>query len=113
MLTDPIRSVRIEAARLLAGTQPNLLQESQKTALDRAISELIASEMAAADRPENHVNLALLYSQMGRMNEAESELQTALRLDPRMFLRWSISLISTAHRTATIRASRGCKRQSR
>ena len=83
LLTDPIRSVRIEAARLLAGTQPNLLQESQKTALDRAISELITAEMAAADRPENHVNLALLYSQMGRMNEAESELQIALRLDPR------------------------------
>ena len=58
LLTDPIRSVRIEAARLLAGTQPNLLQESQKTALDRAVSELIAAEMAAADRPENHVNLA-------------------------------------------------------
>ncbi len=83
LLTDPIRSVRIEAARLLAGTQPNLLQESQKTALDRAVSELIAAEMAAADRPENHVNLALLYSQMGRMSEAESELQIALRLDPR------------------------------
>lgn len=83
LLTDPIRSVRIEAARLLAGTQPNLLQESQKTALDRAVSELITAEMAAADRPENHVNLALLYSQMGQMSEAESELQIALRLDPR------------------------------
>ena len=82
LLTDPVRSVRIEAARLLAGTPPELLQESQKTALDHAVSELIASEMASAERPENHVNLALLYAQMGRTNEAESELQTALRLDP-------------------------------
>jgi tetratricopeptide (TPR) repeat protein len=82
LLTDPIRSVRIEAARLLAGTQPALLQESQKTALDRAISDLIASELAAAERPETHVNLALLYAQMGRTNDAENELQTALRLDP-------------------------------
>lgn len=82
LLADPIRSVRIEAARLLAGTQANLLQESQKTALDRAISELIASEMVSAERPENHVNLALLYVQMGRTGDAESELQTALRLDP-------------------------------
>jgi tetratricopeptide (TPR) repeat protein len=83
LLTDSIRSVRIEAARLLAGTAPDHLQESQKTALDRAVSELIASEMAAAERPENHVNLALLYAQMGRTTEAESELQTALRLDPK------------------------------
>jgi Tfp pilus assembly protein PilF len=83
LLTDPIRSVRIEAARLLAGTPPELLQESQKTALNRAISELIASEMAAAERPEDHVNLALLYLQMGRPASAESELQTALRLDPK------------------------------
>jgi len=83
LLTDPIRSVRIEAARLLAGTSPDLLRVGQKTALERAISELIASEMAAAERPEDHVNLALLYAQMGRTSDAESELQTALRLDPR------------------------------
>ncbi len=82
LLTDPVRSVRIEAARLLAGTPPNLLQDSQKTALDRAIAELIASEMVSAERPENHMNLALLYAQMGRTSDAETELNTALRLDP-------------------------------
>src|ERR1017187_2756023 len=38
--------------------------------------------MVSAERPENHMNLALLYVQMGRTTEAESELQTALRLDP-------------------------------
>ena len=82
-LSDPIRSVRIEAARLLAGTPPDLLQEAQKTALDRGISELVASEMASAERPESHMNLALLYAQMGRTSDAEAELKTALRLDPR------------------------------
>jgi tetratricopeptide (TPR) repeat protein len=81
-LTDPSRSVRIEAARLLAGTPPNLLQDLQKAALDRAISELIASEMASAERPESHMSLALLYSRMGRTNYVETELETALRLDP-------------------------------
>src|SRR5579862_2111329 len=44
LLTDPIRSVRIAAARLLAGTSSNLLQDGQREALDHAISELIASE---------------------------------------------------------------------
>ncbi len=83
LLTDPILSVRIEAARLLAGTPPDSLQESQKAALDRAIAELIASEMASAERPENHLNLALLYAQMGQTSDAESELNIALRLDPK------------------------------
>jgi len=92
LLSDPIRSVRIEAARLLAGTSPELLQEAQKTALDRGVSELVASETVAAERPENHVNLALLYSQMGRTNEAENELQTALRLDPK----WVPAMVNLA-----------------
>ncbi len=83
LLSDPVLSVRIEAARSLAGTQASLLQESQKSALDRAISELIASELVTAERPENHVNLALLYMQMGKAEAAENELQTALRLDPK------------------------------
>jgi Flp pilus assembly protein TadD len=83
LLSDPVRSVRIETGRLLAGTPPDLLQDTQKTALDRDISELIASEMASAERPENHMNLALLYAQMGRTSDAESELKTALRLDPK------------------------------
>ena len=82
LLSDPIRSVRIEAARLLAGTPPDLLQAAQKSAFARAISELIASEMVSAERSESHMHLARLDSRMGRTSEAESELKTALRLDP-------------------------------
>jgi len=83
LLGDPIRCVRIEAARLLAGTPTELLKGDVNASLERATAELIASEMAAAERPESHINLALLYTQMGHTAEAESELQTALRLDPR------------------------------
>jgi tetratricopeptide (TPR) repeat protein len=83
LLTDPSLSVRIETARLLAGTAPDLISDAQKTALDRDIAELIAGEMASAERPESHMNLALLYAQMGRNADAENELKTALRLDPK------------------------------
>ena len=82
LLADPIRSVRIEAARLLAGSPQQLLEKGQRSALDRATSELIAAEMASAERPESHINLASLYIQMGRTDDAQNELQTALRLDP-------------------------------
>ncbi|MGH7332605.1 MAG: tetratricopeptide repeat protein [Candidatus Rokuibacteriota bacterium] len=79
-LRDPIRAVRIAAAQALAGSRG---LADQQHALDRAIVELIASEMASAERPEAHLNLANLYLRLGRAPEAESELQTALRLDPR------------------------------
>jgi tetratricopeptide (TPR) repeat protein len=83
LLTDPARSVRIEAARVLAGPSPHLAPKgATKNALDRAIAELVDAEMASAERPENHLNLALLYAQMNRTADAERELQTSLRLDP-------------------------------
>jgi Flp pilus assembly protein TadD len=82
LLSDSFRSVRIEAARLLAGTPPELFRQGQKAVLDSAVSEAIEAEMVSAERPESHLNLALMYTQMGRTHEAENELQTALRLDP-------------------------------
>jgi Flp pilus assembly protein TadD len=82
LLSDSVRAVRIESARLLAGSPPELFRQDQKAVLDSAVSERIESEMVSAERPESHMNLATLYTQMGRINEAEHELQTALRLDP-------------------------------
>src|SRR4029079_12558632 len=82
LLADSIRSVRIEAARLLAGNARELLPQFQKAALDSAVLERIESEMVSAERPESHMNLGLLYTQMGRLKDAENELQTALRLEP-------------------------------
>jgi Tfp pilus assembly protein PilF len=82
LLTDPSLAVRIEVARLLAGAAPSL-PDAQKTALDHDIAELTASEMVSAERPESHMNLALVYAQMGRTSDAENELKTALRLDPK------------------------------
>ena len=82
LLTDSSRSVRIEAARLLAGSPPDLMPQAQRTALNQAIGELIASEMVSAERPESHLELSRLYAQMGRSSDVEAELRIALRLDP-------------------------------
>jgi Flp pilus assembly protein TadD len=80
LLSDSTRAVRIEAARLLAGSA-RVLSASQQAALNAAALERVGSEMASADRPESHMNLGLFYTRMGRMQDAENELQTALRLD--------------------------------
>ena len=81
LLSDSVRSVRIEAARALAGTPESLLSADQKVRLASAVDELIHAELVSAERPESHVNIAQIYSRLGRAQDAEKELKTALRLD--------------------------------
>ena len=82
LLSDPVRAVRIEAARALAGTDLLSLTPEQQTALVKATAELVADEMVDADRPEAHLNLGLLDLRRRQLPEAENEYRTALRLDP-------------------------------
>jgi predicted CXXCH cytochrome family protein len=82
LLSDPVRAVRIEAARALAGTDLLALTPEQQTALVKATAELGAAETVDADRPEAHLNLGLLDLRRRQLPEAEGEYRTALRLDP-------------------------------
>jgi Flp pilus assembly protein TadD len=82
LLGDPLRAVRIEAARTLAGTDLLALTPRQQTAFVKATAELIAAEKVDADRPETHLNLGLLEMRRGDPSKADTEYRTALRLDP-------------------------------
>jgi tetratricopeptide (TPR) repeat protein len=82
LLRDPVRAVRLAAAQALADTPRATLAEAARADLERAIAELIQSELVNAERPESHLNLANLYGRLGRPGNAESELRTALWLDP-------------------------------
>ena len=82
-LDDPVRSVRIEAARALAGVDPQMLTVPQQAAYATAMRELVASEMVVADRPEAHLNLGVLAVRQHQFDQAEAEYRTALRLDPK------------------------------
>ena len=82
LLEDPIRAVRIGAARGLAGVPRSLLTEAQGTAFEAARAELVDAQMAAADQPAAHLNLAVLAAGEGRLEDAEAAYRTALRLDP-------------------------------
>jgi hypothetical protein len=72
LLHDPLRAVRLNAARPLAG---------EATAAP-ALGEWVSAERVAADRPESHANLGALFSEIGAVADADAELQTALRLAP-------------------------------
>jgi tetratricopeptide (TPR) repeat protein len=82
LLDDPVRSVRIETANVLAGAPPNILSGEFAGAFDRATDEYIAAQELNADRPEALLNLGALFARNGKFDRAEAELKTALALDP-------------------------------
>lgn len=78
LLADPLRAVRIEAARALLGTIGGPLAEP----LGAARQELIAAEGLSAERPEALVNLARIYRASGQVAGAEQVLGQAQRIAP-------------------------------
>jgi Flp pilus assembly protein TadD len=83
LLSDPVRAVRVETARVIAGIDPQTMSPEQRSAFSSAYQELITAEMIDSDRPESHLNLGLLKTRRQQLSEAEAEYRTALRLDPK------------------------------
>jgi predicted CXXCH cytochrome family protein len=83
LLGDPVRAVRVETARVIAGIDLQTMTPEQRGAFAGAYQELISAEMIDADRPEAHLNLGLLKTRRQQFSEAEAEYRTALRLDPK------------------------------
>jgi tetratricopeptide (TPR) repeat protein len=81
LLGDPVRAVRIEAARILAGIPTGALGEAQLAQLDRALAEYVDSQLAMAERPEAQVNLGNYYAARGAADSAINAYETALGLD--------------------------------
>ncbi len=81
LLDDRVRGVRIEAAEAFAGRPSGELPSGLSAALDRATAEYVAAQELNADRPESHLNLALLFGKEGKLDRAEDELKTALSID--------------------------------
>ena len=81
LLQDPVRAVRIGAASLLAGAPPDALSPAQRSALDAAVAEYVASQEINADRPEGELNLGLIYMRLGRADLAEQHYRQALKLE--------------------------------
>lgn len=82
LLSDPVRSVRIEAATLLAALDPRLIPLGDALAFERALGEAEAALILNADRPEARAGRAQLHLQRGQVEKAEQELTTALKQMP-------------------------------
>jgi predicted CXXCH cytochrome family protein len=82
LLKDPVRSVRLETARVLASVPAALFDTAQRQAFDAALAEFKAAQAAMADMPASHLNLAVVLDGLGQREQAVAAYETALRLDP-------------------------------
>lgn len=83
LVEDAVRAVRIEAAMAIAGVPPELVATTSRDAVERATAELVAAQELDGERPEAHLNLALLHGKRQDLPRAEAELRYALSIDPR------------------------------
>lgn len=80
MLDDPIRAVRLEAARVLAPVRQQLGEERAR--LDQVLAEYISAQHYNADRGAAHHNLADLFAATGDDERAEAAYRRAIELQP-------------------------------
>jgi predicted CXXCH cytochrome family protein len=79
LLKDPVRAVRILAARDLLGVP------GQGPAWNSAIAEYEQVQSSLLERAEANLNLAMLYQASGRGGKVEAQLRSALVRDPDFF----------------------------
>ena len=83
LLSDPARTVRLEATRVLAPLATQTMGAALAGQLDSALQEYVAAESVNADRPEANLNLGLIALTAGESEVAERAYREALALDPR------------------------------
>ncbi|HUK20734.1 MAG TPA: tetratricopeptide repeat protein [Gemmatimonadales bacterium] len=82
LLHDPIRAVRIEAARSLAGLVPDRLDSAGRAELAAGLAEYRQAQWYNSDVPGGNLNLAILETALQQFDSALIHYHTAIRLDP-------------------------------
>ena len=88
LLSDPIRAVRVETARVIAGVDPQTMTPLQRSAFTNAYQELVSAEMIDADRPEAHLNLGLLKTRRQQPATLKPNTARPFVLTPSSSQRW-------------------------
>jgi len=81
-LDDPVRSVRFEAARILASLPPGTLDPADAARLAKILEVYREAQQADADRAEAHMRLAGLDLRQGKLGQAEAEFKLAIEREP-------------------------------
>jgi predicted CXXCH cytochrome family protein len=81
-LADPVRAVRMEAGRGLAGVRPDLLEPEDRRQLERALQEHEAAQRSMGDMPAAQLNLGVVLAARGDVEGSEAAYRRALEMDP-------------------------------
>ena len=84
LLKDPVRSVRTEAARVLARVPASLLKGTQRQSLTQALDEFKTGLLANSDRASAHLTLGLLYEAQQNFDAARQAYETAIHVEPQV-----------------------------
>jgi Flp pilus assembly protein TadD len=82
LLDDPLRAVRIAAARALADAPAERLAPARRTAFDRGLADYRRAQEINADRAEAQVNLGILADRRRESDAAQRAYERAIWLDP-------------------------------
>jgi Tfp pilus assembly protein PilF len=82
LLSDSMRSIRMEAASLLAAVPAEQMSADGQAAFERAAAEYVDAQRYNADRAEARVNLGTFLAERGDLVGAETELRSAIRMAP-------------------------------
>lgn len=85
LLSDPVRSVRTDAARVLAGVSDRgrrAMRGAQRDQLKVVLAEYERGQMLNNDVAGGHLNLALLYENLGDSDRAIGSYEAAIRVQP-------------------------------
>lgn len=97
LLSDPVRTVRIQAAMCLVDVSRSELPDTFQAAFDRALDESLSEQRFNGDRPEAQTNLGTTLAALGRTTEASAAFREAITLD-RTFIPAYINL-ADVHRS--------------
>ena len=87
LLSDPVRAVRIAAARGLSSVPPEQIDAAHRPAFDAALAEYIAAQNVSLDMPGAQLNLAVVYQNTGRTDLAERHYLQRVEDRPRLHAR--------------------------
>jgi len=82
MLNDPVKIVRMEAARQLSAFSLGEVDPKTKEILQKAFDEYEKILLFTAERPESQVSLAVFYTNRKMPDKAQKAYSEALRLQP-------------------------------
>jgi tetratricopeptide (TPR) repeat protein len=85
VLYDPVKTVRIESARRLVGNMAQYLDADQQELQQAVLKEFEDAMLYSADFAASRHNLANLYAELGRPEDAIRQYEEAIRIDKQFF----------------------------